>query len=341
LPFTPIELPSFAPAPADAAGLLTTALLLGMRHGIDWDHIAAIADITSTTSAADVAEEIHAEEHAAARGHEHEHGGEAELRAHPGDARSSAAPATTGAAVGTTGAPADEPAARRPSRATYVREERRAVFLGTLYALGHALVVVLLGIAALQLGALLPAWIDPLMGRIVGVTLLALGLWVLVSLYQYARYGHEFRLRSRWMVVFDSVRYAWRWFQARLHGHEHVRPLEMSSYGPRTALAVGMIHGVGAETGSQALLIAAVGGAAGAGLGVPMLLAFVAGLLVSNTALIVLSSTGFVTSQLRTRIYLVVGLLAGVFSLIVGLAFVMGSEGILPNLDELLPGSPD
>ena len=45
----------------------------------------------------------------------------------------------------------------------------------------------------------------------------------------------------------------------------------MSSYGPRTAFGVGIIHGIGAETGTQVLLIAAVGGAAAAGLGVPML----------------------------------------------------------------------
>ena len=33
-------------------GIYTTALALGIRHGIDWDHIAAITDITSagTTS---------------------------------------------------------------------------------------------------------------------------------------------------------------------------------------------------------------------------------------------------------------------------------------------------
>src|SRR3989304_5479586 len=31
-------------------GVLGGALALGVRHGIDWDHIAAITDITSTTS---------------------------------------------------------------------------------------------------------------------------------------------------------------------------------------------------------------------------------------------------------------------------------------------------
>ena len=33
-------------------GVLVTGLALGLRHGIDWDHIAAITDITSTTAAA-------------------------------------------------------------------------------------------------------------------------------------------------------------------------------------------------------------------------------------------------------------------------------------------------
>ena len=46
------------------------------------------------------------------------------------------------------------------------------------------------------------------------------------------------------MLVFDGLRYAWRRFGARLHGHEHVEPLEMSSYGPKTAFGVGMIHGI-------------------------------------------------------------------------------------------------
>jgi len=29
-------------------GLVVTAFLFGFRHGIDWDHIAAISDITSS-----------------------------------------------------------------------------------------------------------------------------------------------------------------------------------------------------------------------------------------------------------------------------------------------------
>jgi high-affinity nickel-transport protein len=216
-----------------------------------------------------------------------------------------------------------------------LRVERQPILLGTLYALGHASVVAVLGLAALLLGAALPEWIDPIMGRIVGATLVFLGIYVFVSLYQYARHGGEFRLRSRWMLVFDGFRGAWRRVQARIHGHDHVDPVEASSYGPRTAFGVGMIHGIGAETASQAILIAAVGGAASAGLGVPMLFAFIIGLVISNTIIVVLTATGFVASQHKTRIYVAVGVLTGILSLWIGFVFLFQAEAALPDLDSV------
>ena len=295
------------PAETDALGLLLTALLLGLRHGIDWDHIAAIADITSSSGVAEHAEEHHRQAHQLEPERGHEHGGAEEVATHAadiaGDAHRPVDPATN-----------------------IVEMERRPVLLGTLYALGHALVVVLLGGAALLFGTQLPDWVDPLMGRVVGLTLVILGIWVFVSLYNFARHGGEFRLRSRWMLVFDGVRHGWRRFQAWLHGHEHVEPMEMSSYGPRTAFSVGMIHGIGAETATQVLFIAAIGGAASIGLGLPMMLAFVLGLVVSNTAIVVISASGFLASRTRTGVYVAVGILAGVFSLVIGAAFLLGLE---------------
>jgi high-affinity nickel-transport protein len=308
---------------AVGVGVLLTGLFLGIRHGIDWDHIAAISDITSTTASAHMAEAAHTEQHHALAGHSHAHGGTPEVRAHDaGPGAATLAPAL--------------PAAVRRDRGLLVGQGE-AIRLGTLYALGHGSVVIALGLAALAFGAILPEWLDPLMGRIVGLTLLALGIWVMYSIYRYARAGEAFRLRSRWMLVFDGVRYGWRRFQARLHGHEHVEPLEMSSYGPRTAFGVGMIHGIGAETGSQVLLIAAVGGASSAGLGVPMLLAFVIGLLISNLGIVLISSVGFVSSQARERLYVAIGAVAGVFSLAIGTVFLFGLDGALPDLGAALP----
>jgi len=78
-------------------GVLVTGLLLGIRHGIDWDHIAAITDITSTTAAAGTAEAAHAEQHREISGQHHGHGGQTELRAHDaGPGAATLAPATAG-----------------------------------------------------------------------------------------------------------------------------------------------------------------------------------------------------------------------------------------------------
>lgn len=326
-PFADLVAPLLAVVTSpEGIGLLVTAGLLGVRHGIDWDHIAAITDITSTTATADAGTAAHGEQHRVlaeiAEGHRHEHGGPSEMHAHdqgPGAATLAAAPVAV--------------PFQAPGR--LARENRHAILLGTLYALGHASVVAALGIAALVFGAVLPDWVDPILSRVVGLTLVVLGIWVFISLYQYVRYGTEFRMRSRWMLVFDSVRISWRRIQAKLHGHAHVEPLEMSSYGARTAFGVGMIHGVGAETGTQVLIIAAVGGAAGVGLGIPMLIAFIVGLLISNTIVVVISATGFVASQTRQRIYLAFGVAAGAFSLVVGLLFLFELEGLLPDLNKI------
>ena len=322
LPDLSILLEVTPPADAGAVGLLLTAFTLGLRHGLDWDHIAAITDITSTSGVAVEAERDHASDHALAPAHEHAHGGEQELAAH--------GVAEPGAAAGPH-THASEPA----ERGSFWSHQRQPIVLGTLYALGHALVVAVLGAAALLIGAQLPEWLDPLMGRIVGLTLVVLGVWVFVSLYQYARHGTDFRLRSRWMLVFDGVRHVWRRFQARLHGHAHAEPIEMSSYGTRTAFGVGMIHGIGAETGTQVLLIAAIGGAATVGLGIPMMLAFIAGLVITNTAIVIVTASGFVAGQARRRIYVVIGAIAGAFSLVIGAAFLLGIETVLPSLENL------
>ncbi len=324
-------------AAAGGLGLLWTALVLGIRHGFDWDHIAAITDVTSTTATADVAETVHAESHAGSTSdHAHGHGGADEVLAHAEEGGHAHAHAHVVAALGR-GSSAGHVAVAAV-RTRLGAEQRRALALGTLYALGHALVVAALGTLALAFGTVLPDWVDPIMGRVVGLTLVLLGAWVFVSVYQYARHGRTFRLRSRWMLVFDGVRFAWRRLQARLHGHEHADPIEMSAYGPRTAFGVGMIHGIGAETGTQVLLIAAIGGAASQGLGLPMLAAFIVGLLISNSIIVFITATGFIVSRARERLYIAVGVVAGAFSLAIGLLFLFQAEGALPAIDAWLEG---
>ncbi len=296
------------------AALLLGMVALGFRHGFDWDHIAAITDITSTTTAGHTEVDVpviapvtpHGHDANEMRGHQHHHD---------------------------TGPGAMH--AFRESR--WAHEQRHAIGLASLYALGHATVVTVLGIAALLLGAVLPDWIDPILEKVVGVTLLLLGAWVLFSVVQYLRGKGEFRMRSRWMLVFDVVRHGWGALQARIHGHEHRPSAHGSQYGPMTAFGVGMIHGVGAETGSQALLLAGIAGVTGA-TGVVILFAFVVGLLLSNSLIAIVTASGFIGAQRMQTIYVIVGAFAGVASLLVGALFVLGMGTALPDLQQLLFG---
>jgi len=50
------------------------------------------------------------------------------------------------------------------------------------------------------------------MERVVGATLVVLGVYVIVSLL---RHGRDFRMKSRWMLVFSGVRRGVRWVRRR------------------------------------------------------------------------------------------------------------------------------
>lgn len=252
--------------------------VLGLRHGIDWDHIAAITDISGSAVSADEDE-------------------------------------------------AHKPTARLSAR----RSAPGAFWLATLYALGHATMVVGLGLLAIWASEILPSWLDPMMERVVGVTLLVLGVWVFYSLW---RYGTSFRLQSRWMLALSLLGRAWAGLKSKITGqavdasHSH----EAAQYGPKTAFAIGLLHGIGAETGSQALLLGSVAGVTSRGAGSLLLLSFVCGLLISNSLIAVFSVAGFVSSIMRQRVYTTLGVVVGVFSLFVGSFFVAGRGDALPDL---------
>lgn len=280
-------------------GLLVTAFWFGFRHGIDWDHIAAIADITSSQEGRD-----------------------------------------------------------------------RALVFGTLYALGHALIVFAIGVVAIILGSTLPEGVDAFMERVVGVTLIALGVYVFVAL---VRHGREFRMRSRWMLVFAGVSGAYRRLRRRAHDAHELEPVHVhpgngsevsvavaedvpvsewhhghhgrpshhhhkhpereesfANYGHGTAFAVGMIHGVGAETPTQVVIFLTAAGAGGRLAGVAILLVFLVGLLASNTLITVGSAAGFLTASKNWPLYVSIAVLTAGFSLVIGTLFVFGRGSVLP-----------
>lgn len=306
-------------------GVLGGAFALGIRHGIDWDHIAAITDITSTTSSeGEPHEGWLTGEPGVMLTDESDHVAAEMARRRPiaGGSTSSAVSAL--------------PKPRLGSSVTAA--QRRAVYLASLYAIGHGTVVTILGLLALLASEFLPAWIDPVMERIVGVTLVLLGAYLCFSLVQYFRGKGEFRLRSRWMLIFAGVRNLANAAWARVHGHrhEHVNVHGIDQYGTKTAYTVGLIHGIGAETGTQVLIIATAVGAGSKAMGVAALLAFVTGVLVSNTFVTIATTFGFASARRRQFVYVCAGLFAAIFSLVVGFIFLFAAGGMLPDLDKYL-----
>jgi ABC-type nickel/cobalt efflux system permease component RcnA len=279
-------------------GLVVSAFLFGFRHGIDWDHIAAISDITSSQE-----------------------------------------------------------------------DRRQSILFGTLYALGHALVVFAIGSVAIVLGENLPEGVDEVTTRIVGVTLIILGVYVFVALI---RHGREFRMRSRWMLIFSAVRSAYRRLRPAIppepepvhvhidgdesvavevaedipvsewhhghhgrpghHHHAHPEPDAFMNYGRGTAFVVGMVHGIGAETPTQLLIFITIAGAGGAVAGEILLGTFLLGLLSSNTLITLGSALGYMRASKNWTLYVTVAVLTATFSLVIGTIFVLGKTTLLPAL---------
>lgn len=243
--------------------LLMGALILGLRHGIDWDHIAAIADIVGTSTNLQCA-------------------------------------------------------------------RMRSLGLATCYAIGHATVVVILGIAAISFRSILPEWIDGIMGELVGMTLLALGIWLSYSVVCAVSSKQEFHLKGRWNL-FES---AFKKLKTLFGMDRKVTTTPIKGYGPLGAFGVGTIHGIGAETGTQTLLIVSAVGAGKAD-GIMILVAFAIGLILSNTAVAAASIWGFASTTERKPVFLAMGILTAFFSIAVGSMFILGKENMLPDLQKL------
>ena len=227
--------------------------VFGLRHGVDWDHLAALTDLTGSQTSA-----------------------------------------------------------------------RRSMRLATLYALGHACTVLVLGVVAILFAERLPVGVDEAMERVVGLSLVALGIWMV---HTTLRTGALPPLRSRWMLVLEAIR-------SRLgRGPGPAAPVVIVRYGTWSSFGVGSLHGVGAETPTQLLVFAAAVSADGRATSIGLLVCFLVGLVVSNTAVAAASTLGY---QRVLRHRAVAGVLAAataLFSLVLGTSLLFG---IGPSLPELL-----
>jgi high-affinity nickel permease len=236
---------------------LLSAAILGFRHGFDYDHIAAITDITS------------------------------------------------------------------------VQVSRwRGMRLGLLYAVGHGVMVAILGSAVIVFQLSLPHGMDRIAERLVGLTLLVLGVYVLGSLFS----GNS-APRSRFHLIADALR--WLHWKMKGHGHNHNVPPPTDTawnYNSKSVLMIGLVHGLGAETPSQLAVFLLAANLGGVGKGFIGLAMFIAGLLAMNTVMTASAVGLFGFSTRLPRFQFAVTALTAIYSLAVGALFLLGSSGLLPAL---------
>jgi high-affinity nickel permease len=240
---------------------LLSAAVLGFRHGLDYDHIAAITDISS-------------------------------VQARPRD----------------------------------------AMRYGLLYVLGHATTVAVLGGAAIAFRISLPPSSDRWAERLVGITLLILGVYVLGTFFRPAQHHHA-RPRTRITLLANGVLWVY-WRLTRILGGTRVEAPQVfkDGYGNTSAFVVGVIHGLGAETPTQILLFLMAANLGGTWAGLLGLAMFILGLLVMNT-LMCASAAGLFSSILaRPAALRTLTLVTSAYSVIVGSVFLLGAADKLPSL---------
>lgn len=251
-------MPSADVLPLALAG---TSFALGARHGLDWDHIAAITDLT---------------------------------------------------------------APRKQDAHSPVGHARRGTGLALWYCVGHGLVLFVLGMLVLALGVGLPAGLDEAFSYAVGATLVVLGG---VVLFQLGRYRSEYRYTGRVGLVVGALRRGW----ARARRRE-LPAGGLQDVDRRGAFLVGLLHGTGAETPTQVVLFASAG-ASGSRAGAALILvAFVAGLIVSDLGVAAAWVSGLLGSRRAPWVQVTLGLVTGVASLVLGGLILTGYSDLVPPL---------
>lgn len=219
------------------AAALMSCTVLGLQHGLDWDHVAAISDVTSV-----------------------------------------------------------QPSAGEATRC------------GMLYALGHAATVGVLGVAVIALRQSLPEAFATWMQRVVGLTLILLGLYVFSALFS----GEGPVSRGQAILAI--------W--GRLHSHKPAHGARSERYGPKSSLSLGVLHGIGAETPTQLsmLLIAANLGSLRSG--VLGLLVFATAMFASNMVLTTVTTSVFSISKLKPSLFRGLSVATAGYSLWIGIVLI-------------------
>lgn len=241
---------------------LGSCLVLGLRHGFDYDHLAAISDITAMQ-----------------------------------------------------------------------RSWRNGLRLGMTYALGHAVTVAALGLAVLELHLGLPGGLDHWTERLIGLTLIVLGIGVVAGILRKDAHGHRHgRVESRLAIAINGILWT-AWQVRRTWNQQAPRPERFQwMYTGKSVFVIGILHGVGAETPSQLALFFLTANLGGTSRGLMGLLAFAVGLVTMNALMTASMGGAFRARGHHPRFYHAIAWTGAAYSCIIGVIFLFGISDRLPPL---------
>jgi high-affinity nickel-transport protein len=216
------------------------AILIGMRHGMDGDHVAAIADMVGSE-----------------------------------------------------------------------KQKRKQVSLGIMYAFGHGVIVLIIGLITIFIGMKLPNTSRLLMEVLVSLTLIILGGFILYSIVSQKK---EYEYKSRLKIVYEWITaLSVKW---KLGGGK--KSLSALQLGIVSAFIIGIIHGIGVESPTQIAVLTNATGMNNMTAATFQLILFVLGLLISTVCITFCLSWGFLKARLKRKLYFLLGSITGLYSLGLG-----------------------
>jgi high-affinity nickel-transport protein len=147
------------------------------------------------------------------------------------------------------------------------------------------------------------------MERVIGMTLVLLGLYVFSSLFT----GAALMGRGRALLsIIDRLRR---------------RPVKVDAahgYGPKSSLSLGVLHGIGAETPTQLSVLLITSNLGGIQNGILGLSVFALGMFVSNMVLTTAATGVFSISKTRPAVFRSLAAFTAAYSLWIGIKMMAG-----------------
>jgi high-affinity nickel-transport protein len=221
------------------------AVFIGMKHGIDGDHVAAIADMVGSE-----------------------------------------------------------------------QRKKKQLTLGVMYAIGHGMIVMVIGVLFIYIGVQLPDATKQVLEMLVSITLILLGMFIIWSIFQQKK-DYEYKSRLRIVVEFFHT------LASKVTSGTKMNQLSPTKIGAIGAFIIGILHGIGVESPTQIAIISNAIGLDNLTVALIQLTLFVIGLLIATIGITFCLSWGFMKARVKNKLFLLLGTVTGTYSLGLGILMML------------------